>query len=342
MSDPSAPAPTHHQERNMIPFWVAIAVAVTLIAIQIISAVQGPAPKADVSQLGQGLNDSLQRAMQSGSLRVVPIVTMSFAVLGLLLAGCAVLILCFVRICMRRPLIAQSPSWQPLSWGLRDVVAVTVMVIVVTTGLTFILPISREAAAGPKLWVRELAWRTVLAVGIITLVVRVRGGTMGALGLHRQRILRNIGLGILAFASLFAIGAAIMVCETTLLRHLGLKLPVQETVELARQMRSPWSFGAMAALAVVLAPFTEELFFRAFLQGALREVCGSGPAIVATAMLFGAVHMNIYWFPSLFVLGLVLGYVYDRTQSLAAPIALHVCQNGFTMAVLLAIRVLEH
>jgi membrane protease YdiL (CAAX protease family) len=51
-------------------------------------------------------------------------------------------------------------------------------------------------------------------------------------------------------------------------------------------------------------------------------------AIYATAVLFGVSHANVWPTPiPLFVLGLVLGYLGYRTQSLLAPIALHALFN---------------
>jgi len=42
--------------------------------------------------------------------------------------------------------------------------------------------------------------------------------------------------------------------------------------------------------------------------------------------------------PPLLVLGIALGYVYDRTQSLAAPLALHMVFNGMTLLSVFAFR----
>ena len=42
--------------------------------------------------------------------------------------------------------------------------------------------------------------------------------------------------------------------------------------------------------------------------------------------------------PSLLVLGIALAYVYDRTRSLAAPIALHMAFNGITLLSVFAFR----
>jgi membrane protease YdiL (CAAX protease family) len=84
--------------------------------------------------------------------------------------------------------------------------------------------------------------------------------------------------------------------------------------------------------AVVLVPLAEEVFFRGMLQSMLRNYWTSPwPAVVLTSVLFSASHMNLHWAPALTALGLVLGYNYERTGRLVAPIIIHALFNGVSM-----------
>jgi membrane protease YdiL (CAAX protease family) len=68
------------------------------------------------------------------------------------------------------------------------------------------------------------------------------------------------------------------------------------------------------------------------LTGNVREV----RAIYATALLFGAFHAAVWPSPiALFVLGLGLGWLAWRTQSLTGPIFVHALFNAVASAVLL-------
>jgi membrane protease YdiL (CAAX protease family) len=61
-----------------------------------------------------------------------------------------------------------------------------------------------------------------------------------------------------------------------------------------------------------------------------------GPAVFATALLFGAVHSFAWPTPiALFVLGLVLGYLALRTRSLIAPMVLHGLFNAVSFVLLI-------
>ena len=85
--------------------------------------------------------------------------------------------------------------------------------------------------------------------------------------------------------------------------------------------------------AAVVAPAAEEVFFRGILQNAVGNALRSRwLAITIASLAFGVVH-----FPQpqavvpLIAMGLVLGYLYERTGSLRGPIAVHVLFNLKTL-----------
>ncbi len=90
--------------------------------------------------------------------------------------------------------------------------------------------------------------------------------------------------------------------------------------------------GIIAALwigAMLVAPIAEELFFRGVLQTFLLSMLGSRwPAILLAAAAFGAMHLaQPSAIPALIVLGIVIGFAYERTGSLVVPIAIHTAFN---------------
>jgi len=87
--------------------------------------------------------------------------------------------------------------------------------------------------------------------------------------------------------------------------------------------RSPY----MALHLVVLVPVVEELAFRGVIHDALRSHLRASVATLASAAIFAAAHPlgpQALW---AFGLGVVLAVAYDRTQSLAVPIAGHAAYN---------------
>jgi membrane protease YdiL (CAAX protease family) len=81
-------------------------------------------------------------------------------------------------------------------------------------------------------------------------------------------------------------------------------------------------------LAVFVAPFFEEIFFRGFLFRGFSASWGWIGGACASAAFFGLAHLQFDIFVPLFVLGLVLAWVYKRTGSLWTCIAFHALFNA--------------
>jgi membrane protease YdiL (CAAX protease family) len=84
---------------------------------------------------------------------------------------------------------------------------------------------------------------------------------------------------------------------------------------------------------VIVAPFVEEMLFRGYLQKILEESWQDiTKAILVTSLFFAFVHFNPYWIIQIYLLGLVLGYLAWRTNSIIPGIILHGLNNGFAVA----------
>ena len=82
--------------------------------------------------------------------------------------------------------------------------------------------------------------------------------------------------------------------------------------------------------AVVVAPVTEELFFRGFLhRGWAPSWLGVSGTIVVTAALWAVLHQqyNILGILFIFVAGLIFGWMRQRSGSTLLPMILHTVNN---------------
>jgi membrane protease YdiL (CAAX protease family) len=86
---------------------------------------------------------------------------------------------------------------------------------------------------------------------------------------------------------------------------------------------------------VILAPISEELFFRGFLFGGLRSKWSFWPAAITSGLIFGLVHAptGITTVVPLAVLGFGLCFIYDRTGSIWPCVIAHAINNGLALAV---------
>jgi membrane protease YdiL (CAAX protease family) len=106
-------------------------------------------------------------------------------------------------------------------------------------------------------------------------------------------------------------------------------------------------------VATIIAPLLEEMLFRGLFQTAIRsylavfrsmlvpqnapnaerakETHGAWPAIVISSLLFTMTHADAGHWPALFVLGICMGYSYEKSGSLFRPIFIHSIFNTISI-----------
>lgn len=78
----------------------------------------------------------------------------------------------------------------------------------------------------------------------------------------------------------------------------------------------------------LMAPLTEELVFRgAVLKALLRWKSNPWVGITISAVLFALIHMNPAQMPHAFLIGLLLGWMYYRTDSIVPGVVYHWVNN---------------
>jgi len=82
-------------------------------------------------------------------------------------------------------------------------------------------------------------------------------------------------------------------------------------------------------MIAVLPAIGEELLFRGVLLRLFREWTKNPHiAVLISAFLFSALHLQFYGFLPRFILGIVLGYLFVWTRSVWVPILVHFVNNG--------------
>jgi membrane protease YdiL (CAAX protease family) len=121
-----------------------------------------------------------------------------------------------------------------------------------------------------------------------------------------------------------------------------LPMEKQELVELLARTHAPLPRAAMVALAVVVAPVTEELVFRA---GLFRFLLGRTPrwvALTAPSLFWGCLHVNwktldgLSALAQLVAMGVVFSMAYERTGRIGTTIVAHALFNLNTVAMILS------
>ena len=216
----------------------------------------------------------------------------------------------------------------------------------VTVGLLLFLATLFAAAfiarsVGPLYPEREPALETwvavhLLAVGIAAVLwftgLRKTVSPLRALGLVLPNIPMNVAVGLALAALGFSIGATFL--YAFVVDQLGVEALQPPQVEPEVIFPGIGILLTLQALAIV-TPITEEALFRGFVLPGLLNHMGTGPAIVATALVFSALHLEPGTMVPIFLTGLVLGWLRVKTGSLWPCIAAHAGQN---VLALMAVR----
>ncbi len=173
---------------------------------------------------------------------------------------------------------------------------------------------------------------------VIVSVMRSHGANAWrGFGFGGGRFWRHVGIGVAAYLAFrWAIAPVLGTFFELVLPLFNIPVEGHEAVLEFQETSSPVvRAGLMVAIAVE-APFFEEVVFRGVLFQTLRRYAGSAAGIVVSAAIFAAFHGTVYVILNIFFLGLLFGYLFDRTGSIVPGIVLHFLFNATTAAVLLA------
>ena len=170
------------------------------------------------------------------------------------------------------------------------------------------------------------------------------------IGFHSARPLRDLRSGA-AWFGVFLGGVLVVSWIATEVLRPGLshsnvsvleRLNPQQVqfIRIARHLLEALGPGHWVLFGVVLGilvPVLEEAYFRGCLLTALRNRWGSRIALVASALAFAVLHLNLLLMPIYFLLGILTGLLYERTGNLLAPVVFHALNNLVSIAVLSAV-----
>ena len=87
---------------------------------------------------------------------------------------------------------------------------------------------------------------------------------------------------------------------------------------------SLWAFLA----TVIAAPVLEEFLLRGIIERGLLHWMSPWKAILWSAFFFAVIHLNPWQATGAFIAGILFGWIYWKTRSLAACIFVHMTNNG--------------
>ena len=141
---------------------------------------------------------------------------------------------------------------------------------------------------------------------------------------------RGVAWGIAAWV----VSTVLIGIVAVVLQQIGME-PEPQAAERAIELLNP---VLVVVAIVIVAPIAEEVFFRGVVFNAWLREGGRRFAFIGSALLFAIIHVSLLSLVPIFVLGLMLAWIYDRTGTLVAPIAMHATVNGISVALALLVR----
>ena len=181
----------------------------------------------------------------------------------------------------------------------------------------------------------DLAGNALFSIGLLLFIaafLRLRRFDIGLLGGFSK-----IGFGRAAVTGgilLLAAYPLVLLAEVITQKLSRGSLEKQGIVELFNASSTLEQRIWIILLAVTVAPLAEEFFFRFFLYGVVKKYFGRGVGVVASALLFAAVHAHLPSFAPLFVLGICFTIAYEWSGSLIVSMTMHALFNALALIAL--------
>jgi membrane protease YdiL (CAAX protease family) len=144
-----------------------------------------------------------------------------------------------------------------------------------------------------------------------------------AFGFISPRLGRSLLLAIVVAMALLPIAWSLGQLSARVMSSFHIQPVVQSPVQM---LQTGLPFGTkllIGFLAIVVAPFAEELVFRGLIYPTVKQHGFPRLALWGTSLLFAAIHNNLMILLPLTFLAVVLTLLYESTDNLLAPIFAH-------------------
>lgn len=215
-------------------------------------------------------------------------------------------------------------------WSTRDVwlgVIAAVVIVVASFVLLFALQ-GLSVEIDLDLWVALIPtlFELLLLIPVWWFTVRKYRAPLRALGFANFRpSVLGVGAGLLFAVYMFNAVYAY------LLDGFGLRVQTDLT-PVVQELSTVWP---LFFATVVVAPVTEEVFFRGFVFAGLRARYDWRWAALISSVLFAAAHLQLTFFIPAFLLGFLFAFLYQKSNSIWPGLILHAVVNGLAMSLTL-------
>ena len=216
------------------------------------------------------------------------------------------------------PVTAPEPHTYSVPWTLMDTWTGIVLLALLNVGLLFLalqVP-GTELVQSAALILVQLAFLLPLALIFVWKRIPLRYLGFGKFDWNTV----GLGCGLLIASYVF------IIVHNLILMAFGVHTQGEAIFRFFDSLESPiWFFF----VGVVLAPIVEEIFFRGFVFQGFRQRYGWVSAMLVSSAVFAAAHLDLVAFLPTFILGCLLAYMFQRSNSIWPGVILHFLVNAF-------------
>ncbi|MBR4944829.1 MAG: CPBP family intramembrane metalloprotease [Peptococcaceae bacterium] len=225
--------------------------------------------------------------------------------------------------------------------SLADGFIMLFLIFIVMNGIaeSRILPVEMLARFLPggatvinKMLIQQI-FQTLLMIGIVLWFLHMRGATLKQIGLRPFQDDRWFFWSMLWGMATFVI----MLFVSAWMVKLYPQAEPQAATEMIMLAEGRWENWAVIFMVSILAPLSEELVFRGYIYHSIRIHKGVWISILATSLMFGAMHYDLFRILPLSIAGMFLNIVSVRSGSLWGSMIMHGVWNFMMVSMILAI-----
>jgi len=216
-------------------------------------------------------------------------------------------------------------------WGFMDIIVVYLAILGTTQIAAWLL--FKANVNELQYFMIGVGVQFLATVGFVYLfAVLLKNGKWRDLGLRRASLGDFWRYGMLG-GFLLIIMVLIM---SIVLKYFQPELPPQSVEEMLRSAGQLPQFIAIITAVVILAPVSEELFYRGMIYPLFKKYLGTTWGAVGAGVLFGLAHFDLWRALPLAIGGIALCYIYEKSGSILVSMVAHGVWNG-VMCILIII-----
>ena len=215
------------------------------------------------------------------------------------------------------------------TWG--DMLAVVGIYLLATVATSVVMAIVAAVSGGAESLAERMSSGPMSALSYALSMALTIVGVLIYRKLRRGKG-KMFRLSMRGFNPMLILWGFVLVLITGIVIEPVLNLFPESFLELLNNMGANGGWSVL--MLAILAPVLEEILFRGILLEAVREKYSSGRAIVVSALMFGVIHIIPQQVVNAFVIGLILGFIYVRTDSLWPVIIIHALNNAMAYVIM--------